>query len=200
MDNVEGDGRGLPRRPPPMPKGGGGVKPLNRILDVLDKAAFAALAALMGGMALIAFVAVFYRFVLHDPIRWSEEAARYMMVWVTFLGSGYAMGKGKHIGVTMFVEKLPESVRKKTNLAAEIIVMAFLAVVSVQGVNLMITLWGQTSPAMGFPMWIPYLAIPLGGTYMFLHLLRLMVSRSSKVLSTADLELEAALKGRGEGK
>lgn len=77
---------------------------LEGILAFFDKAAFAVVALLMGSMGVVAFVAVFYRFVLHDPITWSEEAARYMMVWVTFLGAGYAMGKGKHIGVTMFVE------------------------------------------------------------------------------------------------
>ena len=80
------------------------MKLLNGFLEVFDRAAFILVAALMGAMGVIAFMAVFYRFVLHDPITWSEEAARYMMVWVTFLGAGYAMGKGRHIGVTMFVE------------------------------------------------------------------------------------------------
>ena len=80
--------------------------------------------------------------------------------------------------------------------AAEIVIMVFLAAVTVQGIKLMIGLWGQTSPAMDFPMWIPYLAIPVGSVYMFLHLLYLVLSRSSQSISTADLELEAALKGK----
>ena len=79
------------------------MKVLQWILAAFDRAAFVLVAALMGAMGVIAFMAVFYRFILHDPITWSEEAARYMMVWVTFLGAGYAMGKGRHIGVTMFV-------------------------------------------------------------------------------------------------
>jgi TRAP-type C4-dicarboxylate transport system permease small subunit len=160
------------------------VKLLNGFLEVFDRAAFILVAALMGAMGVIAFMAVFYRFVLHDPITWSEEAARYMMVWVTFLG------------VTMFVEKLPEGARRKVTFAAEIIIMVFLAAVTVQGIKLMIGLWGQTSPAMDFPMWMPYLAIPVGSVYMFMHLLYLVLSRSSQSISTADLELEAALKGK----
>jgi TRAP-type C4-dicarboxylate transport system permease small subunit len=172
------------------------VKLLKGFLEVFDRAAFILVAALMGAMGVIAFMAVFYRFVLHDPITWSEEAARYMMVWVTFLGAGYAMGKGRHIGVTMFVEKLPEGARRKVTFAAEIIIMVFLAAVTVQGIKLMIGLWGQTSPAMDFPMWMPYLAIPVGSVYMFMHLLYLVLSRSSQSISTADLELEAALKGK----
>ncbi len=176
------------------------MKLLKGFLEVFDRAAFILVAALMGAMGVIAFMAVFYRFVLHDPITWSEEAARYMMVWVTFLGAGYAMGKGRHIGVTMFVEKLPEGARWKVTFAAEIIIMVFLAAVTVQGIKLMIGLWGQTSPAMDFPMWIPYLAIPVGSVYMFMHLLYLVLSRSSQSISTADLELEAALKGKdGDG-
>ena len=164
------------------------------VLTIFDRLAFAAVALLMGGMGIIAFAAVFFRFVLVDPLTWSEEAARYMMVWVTFLGAGYAMGKGRHIGVTLFVEKLPEQVRRKVILTAEIIIMVFLSAVTVQGVKLMISLWSQTSPAMNFPMALPYLAIPVGAVYMFLHLLRLVMTRSSRALSTADIELEAALK------
>jgi len=56
------------------------MKFLEGVLACFDKAAFAAVALLMGSMGVVAFAAVFYRFVLHDPITWSEEAARYMMV------------------------------------------------------------------------------------------------------------------------
>ena len=150
------------------------MKFLEGVLACFDKAAFAAVALLMGSMGVVAFAAVFYRFVLHDPITWSEEAARYMMVWVTFLGAGYAMGKGKHIGVTMFVEKLPEGVRRKVIFVAEAVIMLFLAAVTVQGVKLIVSLWVQTSPAMDRPMWLPYLAIPVGAVYMFLHLLNIV--------------------------
>jgi TRAP-type C4-dicarboxylate transport system permease small subunit len=174
------------------------MKFLEGVLACFDKAAFAAVALLMGSMGVVAFAAVFYRFVLHDPITWSEEAARYMMVWVTFLGAGYAMGKGKHIGVTMFVEKLPGGVRRKVIFVAEAVIMLFLAAVTVQGVKLIVSLWVQTSPAMDLPMWLPYLAIPVGAVYMFLHLLRLMLSRSTQVLATADIELDAALKRKGD--
>ena len=173
------------------------MKFLNIVLTLCDRLAFILVALLMGGMGIIAFAAVFFRFVLTDPLTWSEEAARYMMVWVTFLGAGYAMGKGRHIGVTLFVNKLPEGIRRKVTFAAEMIIMVFLAAVTMQGINLMISLRSQTSPAMDFPMILPYLAIPVGAVYMFLHLLRMVLTRSSQALSTADVELEAALKGRG---
>ena len=173
------------------------MKFLNIVLTLCDRLAFVLVALLMGGMGIIAFAAVFFRFVLTDPLTWSEEAARYMMVWVTFLGAGYAMGKGRHIGVTLFVNKLPEGIRRKVTFAAEMITMVFLAAVTMQGINLMISLRSQTSPAMDFPMILPYLAIPVGAVYMFLHLLRMVLTRSSQALSTADIELEAALKGRG---
>ncbi len=102
----------------------------------------------MGGMGVIAFAAVFYRFVLLSPLRWSEEAARYMMVWVTFLGAGYAMGRGKHIGVTLFIEKLPEKGRRFAIFVAEIVILIFLLAVARQGINLIVSLRRQTSPAM----------------------------------------------------
>ncbi len=173
------------------------MKVLNAVLKIFDGFAFWTVALLMGAMGVIAFAAVFFRFVLHDPLAWSEESARYMMVWVTFLGAGYAMGKGRHIGVTMFVDHLPEGARRKVTLAGQLLIIVFMAAVAVQGVKLIIGLWGQTSPAMDFPMWIPYMAIPIGATYMLLHLLALVLGNSDQALSTADLELEDALQGKG---
>ena len=107
------------------------MKVLKAILKGFDEFAFWTVALLMGAMGVIAFGAVFFRFVLHDPLAWSEESARYMMVWVTFLGAGYAMGKGRHIGVTMFVDHLPEGARRKVTLAGQLLIIVFMAAVAV---------------------------------------------------------------------
>ena len=55
------------------------MKFLKFILAVCVRIADALVAFLMGAMGVVAFAAVFYRFVLHDPITWSEMAGRYMM-------------------------------------------------------------------------------------------------------------------------
>lgn len=163
---------------------------LKRLLDIFDRIALWGIVALMAFMSIITFLAVIFRFLLHSPLTWSEEAARYMMVWVTYLGAGIAVKKGRHIGVTMFISRIPLSLRGPLLVLAEVIVMVFLILLVYQGVNLLLTLKTQISPAMGLPMIIPYFAIPFGCLYMFLHILERLLSRSIELLSTSNVELK----------
>lgn len=163
---------------------------LKRVLAVFDVVAFWGVVILMGSMSLITFLAVVFRFVLHSPLTWSEEAARYMMIWVTYLGAGVAVKKGRHIGVTMFISKVPMVLRRPFIFLAEGIVLVFLLILVYQGLNLLMTLRTQTSPAMGIPMIIPYFAIPFGCFYMFLYVVDRLLSRSIDLLSTTDVELK----------
>jgi len=129
-------------------------------MGLFDLVAVWVIVALMALMSLITFAGVFFRFVLHSPLTWSEEAARYMMIWVTYLGAGIAVKKGRHIGVTMFISRVPLRVRGYLIFLAEMVVILFLSILVYQGINLLLTLRTQISPAMGLPMVIPYFAIP----------------------------------------
>ncbi|MCD6362687.1 MAG: TRAP transporter small permease [Synergistetes bacterium] len=174
------------------------MRGLKGLIDVFDRIARWGIISLMAFMSVLAFSAVIFRFVLHNPLTWSEEAARYMMVWVTYLGAGIAVKKGRHIGVTMFINKMPKKLQKGLIFLSEIIVMVFLIALAYQGFNLLLTLRTQTSPAMGLPMVIPYFAIPFGCIYMFLHVLDMFLSRSFQLLSTADIELKRIEEERGK--
>jgi len=167
------------------------MRTLNRTIAVLDKTAAVIVITLMASMGVIAFTAVFFRFVLNDPLSWSEEAARYMMAWVTFMGAGLAMGQRRHIGVTLIVSKFPERMRLFLNLTAEVVILLFLGLIAWQGAILVWDLKTQVSPAMHFPMIIPYLSVPAGCLYMALQVVKLMFEKTTGTLSTADTELAA---------
>jgi len=164
-------------------------------MGLFDLVAVWVIVALMALMSLITFAGVFFRFVLHSPLTWSEEAARYMMIWVTYLGAGIAVKKGRHIGVTMFISRVPLRVRGYLIFLAEMVVILFLSILVYQGINLLLTLRTQISPAMGLPMVIPYFAIPFGCFHMLLHLLDRVLSRSSELLSTTNVELRRLEEG-----
>jgi len=165
------------------------MKVITPILKTLDKIAKVIIITLMASMSIIAFTAVFFRFVLNNPLSWSEEAARYMMAWVTFMGAGLAMGQKRHIGVTILVSRLSRRIRLAVNTFAEVIIACFMAILIWQGLKLVWELRTQVSPAMHFPMIIPYLCIPVGCFYILLHAIRLLFERTSDTLSTADAEL-----------
>ncbi len=119
---------------------------------------------LMLASTLVLFVNVFLRYVFHSSTTWAEEAIRYAIIWVTFIGSAICARKGSHVGIDLFAQAMPP-VGKKIVLAAgqfiSAIMMAFCVVYGWQMFMLMLST-GQKSPAMMMPMAIVYFSMPLG--------------------------------------
>lgn len=121
-------------------------------------------------MSVIVMLQIFFRFVVHVPFPWSEELARYLMIWMGMLGAFVALREGRHIGVSLFVERLPEALGCKVMMFVQVATIVFLAIVARQGFSLAIFNSTQLSPAMQIPMVFPYMAIPVGTTLMILEL------------------------------
>ena len=60
---------------------------------------------LVGALAILVSVEVFFRYVLNASISWYDEFAGYLLVWVTFWGAVLALDRGRHIGFETLVER-----------------------------------------------------------------------------------------------
>ena len=116
---------------------------------------------MMGGMTLSILLGVLFRYVLKSPLPWSEELARYLMIWSASLGASVAYRQGSHFAITMVIDRFRGNLRKGLTKTAEAIVFVFVAIVAVEGIILLFGLEGQTTPAMQIPMGVPYMAIPV---------------------------------------
>jgi TRAP-type C4-dicarboxylate transport system permease small subunit len=109
---------------------------------------------------------VFTRFVLKDPSSYTEELARYLLIWVGLLGAGYAAGKKMHLAIDVVLSRLKGGARTFAGLSIQVLIFlfAFFAMV-VGGVRLVtITLFlDQTSAALQIKLGYVYLALPLSG-------------------------------------
>ena len=74
-------------------------------------AAEGAVVGLMAVMVVTLAIQVFFRFVVRDPPPWTEELARYVFVWITFVGAAVAYRRGTHIVVDTILHLLPARVR-----------------------------------------------------------------------------------------
>lgn len=124
---------------------------------------------IMGTVSLLAMLAVVFwqvvsRYFLGTSLRWSEEYARYLMLYLSFLGVGAGIKRQKHMGVDFFDAILPPKPKKALKLLAAVVTLVILAVFTYYSgqTALRIGRSGQVSPAGGLPMWIPYATIPLG--------------------------------------
>lgn len=112
---------------------------------------------------------VFFRYVLNASLTWAEEAARYLLVLTTFLGTSIAMRRGAHIRVGLVVERLPRPARVPVELLVEATGGLVYLVLIRHGLVLARANFDQASPAMGLSLGWVYLMIPLAGVLLTLQ-------------------------------
>ncbi len=109
---------------------------------------------------------MFTRFVIGTPSSFTDELARYLMIWVGVLGAAYISGKRMHVAIDLLPTKLNKSGQTKLKIFINIIIIFFCFFVLVGGgfrlVYITFTL-EQYSPALQIPLAVVYLVIPLSG-------------------------------------
>ena len=118
----------------------------------------------MAVMTAVTFLQVIMRYVFSNSLSWSEEFARYVFIWISWVGASYAVREGGHFRVQMFVNALNGNARKLLELFVLTAWCAFCFFLAWYGTKLVLFLvdTGQTSAAMEIPMSIPYAAVPIG--------------------------------------
>lgn len=135
---------------------------IERGLDaIIQPVVFAGMAALIGVITLQIVSRVFF-----SAVGWTEEVARFLLVWITFLAGTLAFQRGRHIAVTFAVDALPLPLRKLARLAALAIVLAFMITLVVIGHRYMQVQSFQKSAALRLSMTYVYAVIPLSAGIM----------------------------------
>ena len=113
--------------------------------------------------------------VFFDALSWSEEAARYLLVWSTFLGATMAYKRGMHIAVTFLIDAFPSAARKILQIISHVLAAVFFAVIIVYGIKYMQMQSTQVSASLRLPMKYIYFIIPFSGAVMGIHALTKIV-------------------------
>lgn len=138
----------------------------------VDRLLEGVLVVLMASLVLTVLWQVFTRFVLHDPSSWTEELARFALVWVGLLGASHAAGKRLHLAIDLLPRHLAGRRRAGLELTLAAVVGVFaVAVLGVGGGRLVALTWRleQTSAALGAPLAAVYAALPLSGAFIALY-------------------------------
>jgi C4-dicarboxylate transporter DctQ subunit len=101
-------------------------------------------------------------------LTWAQEACIYLFVWMAKFGAAYGVRIGIHVGVDILVERLKEPAKRIVTAIAMSGGILFTAILVWIGTDFVyhVRLGGQTSPDLEMPMWIIYLAVPLGSALM----------------------------------
>jgi len=100
---------------------------------------------------------------------WIEEVSRYLMIWIVFLGAGLALREGMHVAVTLFAD-LSMGLKPVFKWAAWILTFLFFAALAWYGYKYAMFAARQRSTMLQLPMWIIYLAVPIGSFLCIVHM------------------------------
>ena len=135
---------------------------LLKLLD--DKFELSICITLMTLLTIVLGIQVFMRYVMQASLSWSEELARYMFVWLVYMGISYGAKIMRHIKIDAGLYLFPKAIRRHVVILGDIIFFTFSLVIVYFAWGLVVRQFKleQLSPAMQIPMWIVY-AAPLVG-------------------------------------
>ena len=127
----------------------------------------------MAIMLITIFCQVVTRYCFNYTPEWSEELARFLFVYVVFLGSALIMGESGHLAVEFLPEKFKgRPFGKFLQIVSLVAGYAFVALLFFQGAKMTEVMTFQESPGLGISMSYVYAVIPVSSVLMFLYLVR----------------------------
>ncbi len=145
---------------------------MKSLRPLIDRLLGSAICVLMAAMVLNVLWQVFTRFVLQNPSSFTEEAARYMMIWVGLLGSAYATGQKAHLALDLVTAKLTGIRKRNSELFIHAVMLLFALAVLVGGGGRLVWIQlslGQQSAALQVKLGYVYLAVPLAGAFIVFY-------------------------------
>jgi TRAP-type C4-dicarboxylate transport system permease small subunit len=122
---------------------------MNRVLDIYCRALKLAAVGLLAVMVLLVFGNVVLRYAFNSGITVSEELSRWLFVWLTFLGSIYALREYQHLGTDVLVSRLGPSARRAVLLVGHCLMLWVCWLLFAGALEHTRLNWNVTAPSTG---------------------------------------------------
>ncbi|WP_447556130.1 TRAP transporter small permease [Vreelandella sp. EE22] len=151
---------------------------INKVIDHFNRVVGWVLALLLITMTILIFWQVFARFVVGKPLYFSDEIARFAMIWLTFIGAGYAYRKGTLISVDLLLEYAGHRLGCILRVIVVLCSAIFAIIIIKYGFDLVGRVANQTAPSTRVSMMWPYMAVPLGGVVILINSIALLIDEA----------------------
>lgn len=148
------------------------MKQFEKALQTIDCYLRILLAIMMALLVVDVTWQVLTRFVLPQPSSFTEEVARFLLIWISLLGGAYAYREHSHLGFDLIVRNLSAAKAKLIfQLCCLLVAIFAITVLIVGGLNLVHLTWtlGQHSAVLDVPMAGVYMVLPLSGVLFVLY-------------------------------
>jgi TRAP-type transport system small permease protein len=136
---------------------------IERLSEFVERITMLPCVILGGAMVAVVAIGVIARYVMQDPISWSEEVARFFMNWMALMGVSIAIRRRSHLGLLYFVSKTPLILQRLIKVLSNSLIIVFLYFLTAYGFKMVIAAKAQIEPTTGISMSYPLLCIPLCG-------------------------------------
>ena len=156
------------------------VEAVNRVL--LESCRWGVV-VLVAAITAIVALGVFFRFVLNNSLPWTEEVAKFVMVWLAFIGAPVVLKEGGHIAIDFIPTRLPRRLGFALLTIIQLVVMVVLAVLVFQGWALAWNALPQIAATVEVSLFYIFLAVPIGSAMMLLVSLELLLRQAASIRS-----------------
>lgn len=112
------------------------------------------------------------RFLMRDPSSYTEEVARFLLIWISLLGTSLVYRRRMHLGIDLLTSKLEGNLKHWSAMLSYLMSSLFAMLAMVIGGSQLTSLTfelSQVSGALGIPMGYIYIVIPISGTLIVLY-------------------------------
>jgi TRAP-type C4-dicarboxylate transport system permease small subunit len=119
---------------------------------------------LMLGLVVVVFAQVALRYLTYQPLAWTEEAGRYIFIWLSMMGAAAGGRKGAHFALDFLAQSLSSETRCWLRAGVRMTEAGFYGVLTWAGVQIVRVTHLQRSASIDIPMSLPYAAIPIAAS------------------------------------
>ncbi|MDO3380692.1 TRAP transporter small permease [Gilvimarinus algae] len=144
---------------------------MQKLANILEKIVGGFVGLLMAAMVLDVTWQVLTRFILNEPSSYTEELARFLLIWIGLLGAAYAYRKKAHLGLDILSQKLEGAAKRRLDIFISVTCALFAVVIMIYGGTKLMLLTlelEQMSAALQVKVGYLYSVIPLSGVLIVL--------------------------------
>lgn len=150
---------------------------VRRLTSALNAITTALCGVLMIALVVVVLLQVLYRYVLHEPLIWTEEAARHLLVWVAVLAGGLVFDQGLNPRVELIDRFARGAAGEKLSTAINVVILLFLIAFAWISLDVAMTYLHYRTLALEISQSVPRLAFPVAACLIAANVLTRLLSR-----------------------
>ncbi|MDR0853389.1 MAG: TRAP transporter small permease [Clostridiales Family XIII bacterium] len=148
-----------------------------KVLRVLNERLEEVFLVILMAVAVILVAAQVITRNLGIPLPWSEEIARFIFLWLIWVGAAYATKEKKHIAIDIISDKFKGKAKIVSEIFINLIWFGFLIFMIYYStiMTMSVASGGAVSQTSGVPMWVPYASVPVGVILMLFRMVQNLI-------------------------